>query len=190
MVTFGALPQSVIGKPQARTPLSPLNCIRELLNNNDFLIRPEDQSSRECPMNDSNLQLVFPNTFTKARNTLPKANSKPSFVIVNAHHSIQENKVKEKLLNNNAMNVIKVLRITSRGTEKPTKLLRVITDCSNHVTAAIKHGVKLGWVLHCCKTIKEQPQIKQSFKCQKFGHSASDCKGDRKDGYDVQAKTM
>ena len=84
--------------------------------------------------------------------------------------------MKEELLNNNAMNVIKVLRITSRATGKPKKLIRVITDCSNHVTAAIKHCVKIGWVLHRCEPSKEPPHIKQCFKCQKFGHSASDCK--------------
>ena len=129
-------------------PQIKINCIRELPNNNDFFILHGDQSSREWLMNASNLQLVFPNTSVKARNTLPKAESKPSFVIVNVHHSIQENEVKKELLNNNAMNVIKVLRITSRATGKPTKLIRVITDCSSHVAAAIKHGVTIGWVIH------------------------------------------
>ena len=128
-----------------------INCIRELPNNNDFVIQPEVQNSRECPMNASNLQLVFPNTSVNARNTLPKAKTKPSFVIANVHHSIQEKEVKEELLNINAMNVFKVLRITSRASGKTTKLIRVMTDCSNHVTAAIKHGVKIGWVLHRCE---------------------------------------
>ena len=157
-------------------PQLKINCIRELPNSNDFFIQPEDQSSRECLLNAPNLQLVFPNTSVNARNTLPKAKTKPSFVIVNVHHGIQENEMKQELLNNNAMNVIKVLRITSRATGKPTKLIRLITDCSNHVTAAIKHGVKVGWVLHRCEPIEEPPHIKQCFKCQKFGHSASDCK--------------
>ena len=122
-------------------PQLKVNCIRKLPNIFDFFTQPEDQSSRECLMNASNLQHVFPNTSVNARNTLPKVKSKHSFVITNVHHSNQENEVKEELLNNNAMNVIKVLRITSRATGKPTKLIRVIIDCSNHVTAAIKHGV-------------------------------------------------
>ena len=130
-------------------------------NNNDFFIQPEDQTTRECLMNASNLQLVFPNTSINARNTLPKAKSKPSFVIVNVHQSIQENEVKEELLNNNAMNLIKVLRITSRATGKPTKLIRVITDSSNHVTAAVKHSVNIGWELHRCEPGKEPPHPKQ-----------------------------
>ena len=155
-------------------PQHKINCIRELPNNNYFFIQHEEQSSREWLMNASNnLQPVFPNT---SENTLPKAKSKPSFVIVNVHHSVQENEVKEERLKNSAMNVIMVLRITSRATGKPTKLIRVITDCSSHVTAAIKHGVKLGWVLHRCEPSKEPPEIKQCFKCQKFGHSASECK--------------
>ena len=140
-------------------PQHKINCIRELPNNFDFFIQPEEQSSRECLMNASKLQHVFPNTSVNARNTLPKAKSKPSFVITNNHHSIQENEVKEELLNNNAMNVIKVPRIISKATGKPTKLIRVITDCSNHVTAAIKHGVKIGWVLHRCEQSKELPRI-------------------------------
>ena len=73
------------------------------------------------------------------------------------------------------MNVIKVLQITIRATGKPTKLIRVITDFANHVTAAVKHGVKIGCVLHHCEPSKEPPHIKQCFKYQKFGHSASDC---------------
>ena len=157
-------------------PQLKINCIRELPNNFDFFIQPEDQSSRQCLMNASNLQHVFPNTSVNARNSLPKAKSKLSFVITNVHHSIKENEVREELLNNNAMNVIKVLRITSRATGKPKKFFRVITDCSNHVTVAIKYGVKIGWVLHPCETSKELPHIKQCFKCQKFGLSASDFK--------------
>ena len=157
-------------------PQLKINCIRELPNNNDFFIQPEDQTTRECLMIASNLQLVFPNTSINARNTLPKAKSKPNFVIVNVHQSIQKNEVKVELLNNNAMNVIKVLRITSRATGKPPKLIRVITDSSNHVTAAVKHGVKIGWVLHHCEPSKEPPHVTQCFNCQKFGHSTSDCK--------------
>ena len=86
--------------------------------------------------------------------------------------------MKKEPINNNAMNVIKVLRITSRATGKPTKLICVITDSSNHVTAAVKHGVKIAWVLHRCDSCREPPHVKQCFKCQKFGHSASDCKDD------------
>ena len=159
-------------------PQLKISCITELPNNVDFFIEPEDQSSGECLMSASNLQHVFPNTYVNTRNTLLKAKSKPSFVIANVvHHSKQK---KEEFLNNNAMSVIEVLWIKSRATGKPTKLFRVITDCSNHVTAAIKHGVKIGWVFHRCEPSIELPHKKQCFKCQKFGHSASDCKGELK----------
>ena len=127
-------------------------------------------------MNASNLQLVFPNTSVNARNTLPKAKTKPSFVIANVHHSIQEKEVKEEFLNINALNVIKVLRITSRASGKPTKLIRVMTDCSNHVTAAIKHGVIIGWVLHRCEQInkKRNEILKCHFKERYSKHSVID----------------
>ena len=35
-------------------PQLKINCIRELPNNNDFFIQPEDQTTRECLMNASN----------------------------------------------------------------------------------------------------------------------------------------
>ena len=55
------------------------------------------------------------------------------------------------------------------------RLICVITDCSNHVTAAAKHSVKVAWVLHCCEAIEIPSDIKKCFKCQKFVHSTSDC---------------
>ena len=74
------------------------------------------------------------------RNTLRKTKSKPSFVIVNVHHSIQENELKEELLSNNGMNVVKVSSIISRASGKPTKVIRVITDSTSHVPAQ-KHKI-------------------------------------------------
>ena len=118
---------------------------RELRNNTDFFIQPEDLASRECLMLSLNLNQAFPNAKVNARNTLPKPKTKPSFVIVvNVHHSITEDEVKEELLNNNAINATEVSRITSRATGQPTKLICVITDSNNQVNAAQKHGVKIG----------------------------------------------
>ena len=74
-----------------------------------------------------------------------KIHWKPSFVIVNVHHSIQENEIKEELLSNNGMNVVKVSRIISRASGRPTKLIRVITDSTNHLLAAQRRGVNIGW---------------------------------------------
>ena len=98
---------------------------------------------------------------------MPK--TEPSFVIVNVHHSINEDEKKAELENNNAMNVSKVTRITSRATGQPTKLIRVITDSNNHVSAAQKHGVKIGWQLYRCEASREPPHVRQFFKSQQFG---------------------
>ena len=99
-------------------------------------------------MSSINLQQVFPNAIVNAINTLLKAKSKPSFVIVNVHHSIQEDEIKEELLSNSRMNVVKVSMIVSRASGKLTKLIRVTTDSTNHVSAAQKHGVKIGWQIY------------------------------------------
>ena len=131
-------------------------------------------------MSNTNLQQIFPNANVNTRNTLPKAKSKSSFVIVNVHLSIQENEIKEELLSNNGMHVVKVSRIISRASGKPTKLIRVITDSTNHVLAAQKHGVKIGWLIYRCEPSKEPPHVKQCFKCQKYGHSAIECKNEQR----------
>ena len=156
-------------------PVVKIKHIRELKNNTDFFIQPEDLASRECPMLTVNLTQAFPNATVNARNTLPKPKTKPSFVIVNVHHSISVDEIKIELLNNNAMNVNKVTRITSRATGQPTNLIRVITDSNNHVSAAQKHGVKISWQLYRCEASRQPPHVMQCFKCQQFGHSAKEC---------------
>ena len=129
-----------------------------------FRSQPEDLASRECLKLSLNLTQASPNATVNARNTLPKPKNKPRFVIVNVHHSIIVDELKVELLNNNAMNVNKVTRITSRATGQPTKLIRVITDSNNHVSAAKKHGVKLGWQLYQCEASREPPHVMQCFK--------------------------
>ena len=156
-------------------PVVKIKHIRELKNNTDYFIQPEELASRECLMLTVNLTQAFPNAAVNARNTLPKPKTKPSFVTVNVHHSISEDEIKAELLNNNAMNVSKVTRITSRATGQPTKLIRVITDSNNHVSAAQKHGVKIGWQLYRSEASREPPHVMQCFKCQQFGHSAKEC---------------
>ena len=84
-------------------------------------------------MSSINLQQVFPNANVNTRNTMPKAKSKPSLLIVNVHHRIQEDEIKKWFLSNNGMNVVKVSNIRSRASGKPAKLIRVITDSTNHV---------------------------------------------------------
>ena len=156
-------------------PADKIKQMRELKNNTNFFIQPEDLASRECLMMSINLNQDFPNAQVKGRNTLPKPKTRPSFVIVNVHQSITEDEVKEELLTNNGMDVKKVSRITSRATGQPTKVIRVITESNNQVNAAQKHGVKIGWQLHRCEASREPPHVMQCFKCHKFGHSAKDC---------------
>ena len=94
--------------------------IRELKNKTDFFIQTEDLASRECLMLTVNLTQAFPSATVNVRNTLPKPKTKPSFVLVNVHHSISEDEIKAELPNNNARNVSKITRITSRATGQPT----------------------------------------------------------------------
>ena len=159
---------------RSKFPAVKIKHIRELRNNTDFFIQPEDLTSRECLMLSLNLNQAFPNAKMNARNTLPNPKTKPSFVIVNVRHSITEDEVKEELLTNNAINATKVSRITSRATGQPTKLTRLITESNNQVNAAQKHGVKIGWQLYRCESSREPPHVMQCFKCQNFGHSARD----------------
>ena len=172
---------------KSKFPELKIQRIRELPNSSDFFIQPENKASRDSLMSNTNLQQVFPNAKVNTRNTLPKAKSKPSCVIVNVHHSIQENEIKEELLINNGMNVVKVSKIMSRASGKPTKLIKVITDLTNHVLAAQRHGVKIGWLIYRCEPSKEPPHVKQCFKCQKYGHSAIKCKNV---ACDAQASTQ
>ena len=161
---------------KTKFPQLKIQRIRELPNSSDFFIQPENKASRDSLIANTNLQQVFSNANVNKRNKLPKAKSKPSFVIVNVHHSIQENEIKEELSSNNGMNIVKVSRIISLASCKTTKLIRVITDSTNNVLAAQKQGVKIGWLIYRCEPSKEPPHVKQCFKCQKNGHSVIVCK--------------
>ena len=152
--------------------------MRELKNNTDFFIQPEDLASREFLMLSLNLNQAFPNAKVNARNTLPQPKTKASVVIVNVHHSITEDEVKEELLTNNEMDVTKVSRITSRATSPPTKLIRVITESNHQVNAAQKQGVKIGWQLHRCETSREPPhECANATRCLRCSqdHSVKEC---------------
>ena len=183
VITINPRPTQVQFVPAMKTkfPQLKMQRIRELPNSSDFFIQPENKASRDSLMSNTNLQQVFPNANVNTRNTLPKTKSKPNFVIVNVHHSIQKkNEIKEELLSNNGMNVVKVSRIIRRASGKITKLIRVITDSTNHVLAAQKHGVKIGWLISRCEPSKGPPHVKQCFTCQKYGHCAIECKNEQR----------
>ena len=75
---------------KTKFPQLKIQRIRELPNSFDFFI--QNKASGDSLMSSTNLQQVFLNANMNTRNTLPKAMSKPSFVIVNVHHSIQKMK--------------------------------------------------------------------------------------------------
>ena len=78
------------------------------------------------------------------------------------------------------MNAVKVSRTISGASSKPTKVIRVITDSRNHVLAAQKHGVKIGWLICRCEPSKEPPHVRQCLECRKHGHSAIECKNEQR----------
>ena len=49
----------------------------------------------------------------------------------------------------------------------------VVTESNNQISAAQKHGVKIGWQLYRCEASREPPHVMQCFKCQKFGFQMS-----------------
>ena len=150
--------------------------IKRTEKNIDFLIPPEDLAPRECLLLSLNLNQAFPNAKVNARYTIHKTRTKPSFIIVNVYHGITEVEVKAELQSNNAMNVTKVSRITSRATDQPTKLISVITESNRQVEADQKwRQIRLvGWQLYRCEASREQPHVGQFFKSQKFDHSAKE----------------
>ena len=121
--------------------------IRELPNSSYFFIQPEKKAFRDSIMSNISPQPVFPNSNVIARTTLPKTKSKPSFVIVNVHHSIQGCEIKQDVLSNTGINVVKVSRIISRASRKPKKRMRKRTGSPNVVLAAERHGVKICWLI-------------------------------------------
>ena len=82
-------------------PQLKLQRIRELPNSFDVFIQLENKSSTDSLMSGINLQQVFPKAKENELNILPRTKSKPSFVIVNVHHSIQEDEKREELLSKN-----------------------------------------------------------------------------------------
>ena len=84
-----------------------------------------------------NLNQALPNSKENARNTLPKPNSRPSFVIANVYHSFTEDEVKEDFLNNNGRNVNKGVK-NNKLSNWPTNKINTCdygTKQSSHCSA-------------------------------------------------------
>ena len=103
-------------------PAVKIKQMRELKNNTDFFIQPEDLASRECLMLSLNLNQAFPNAKVNARNTLLIPKTKSSFVILNVHHSITEDEVKEELLINNGVNFLQTVKNNKSSSWKTNKI--------------------------------------------------------------------
>ena len=68
-------------------PAIKIKQIRELKNNIDFIIPPEDLAPIECLLLSLHLNQAFPNAKMNARNTLHKLRNKQSITIVNVYHA-------------------------------------------------------------------------------------------------------
>ena len=133
----------------------------------EFFILPESIVTRNYLMNTTNRQLAFPNTSISARETLPKAESKGIFVIVNVQR-ILKREMKE-LYSNHAMNVINMQRMKFMTRNNSKVLFRVITDSSSRlltlVTASFERGARIAWLVHRCDPRKHSSHMRIHFTC-------------------------
>ena len=100
-----------------------------------------------------------------------------SFVICNVPTTLSEEDIQQALTDGrNSVTAEKVLRITSRALDKPTRLVRVFVKDAQQALTAISGGIRLGLMFHRCEASHEKPQAKQCYNCLSFGHEARDCK--------------
>ena len=80
---------------------------------------------------------------------------------------------------------ISLVRIRSRATEAPTRLVRAFTRCKTTKTLLIDRGLMIGLIHHRCEESRQtQPfsppppsrdVVIQCYRCQGFGHKANAC---------------
>ena len=146
---------------------------RPLRDGTGYLLFPKDSPSARL-LESLQLDQVFPGATIHRVSTKPKP-SDFCFVIANMPLNIDEDSIIAELDEKNDIKAVKAFRITSKATNQPTKLVRVITRNEMHFAKATAKGVFIGFSRYRCEKGHERAQASQCFECQGFGHLAKEC---------------
>jgi len=80
---------------------------------------------------------------------------------------------KEDIEDLNQQGILDPIRIYNKKLQQNTTLLKAKTSNQKSLEDALKHGVKIGFTIY---RVEHEKKVHQCFKCQKFGHSASECR--------------
>ena len=142
----------------------------------------------------SAIQTACPEAFSSTNST--KYSKDHSFVIVGV--GLDKNLDEVKVINKTYPAKMNLVRIRSRATQAPTRLLRAFTRCETRVTLLISRGLLIGLTHHRrVESIQAQPSpsfssssfsssasssssstrrlLIQCYQCQHFGHTANAC---------------
>ena len=151
---------------------------RDLKSGLGYSIKPETPEIAES-FTQSKLEELFPDTQVEIGGRKNKTNNKKkqsySFVISRVSEQLDEDDIQSELETINNIKVTKIFRIQSRSQNKPTMLIRVFTDDGPACKKAIDNGVYICNELKRCEASKTEPKVTMCYKCQGFGHMASNC---------------
>ena len=99
---------------------------------------------------------------------------KPSFVITSVDQDIDPEDIKIELQSQN-IEATSVHRITSRATNKLTRLIRVFTNKETTARNTVDSGDKIFNQRKKCERSRPEPSVVQCFKCLQYDHKAKDC---------------
>jgi hypothetical protein len=69
--------------------------------------------------------------------------------------------------------IIDPIKVFNKKTQQYTSLLKAKTSNQMSLEAALKNGVKIGFTIY---KVEHEKKVHQCYKCQKFGHSANECR--------------